>query len=68
MSIGFGVLDTPEDPVELWDSFKLVKLEVAKECIGGCQRSRSGFDLVETLESIEDIHAARLAGSQLKLS
>ena len=30
----FGVLDTLEDPEELWDTFKRETLEAAKECIG----------------------------------
>ena len=31
----FGVLDTLEDPEELWHTFKLGTLEAAKECIRG---------------------------------
>ena len=58
----FGVLDTLEDPEELWDTFKRETLEAAKECIGERPRSRSGFTSVETLESIES-RAARLAGN-----
>ena len=58
----FGVLDTLEDPEELWDTFKRETLEAAKECIGERPRSRSGFTSVETLESIEESRAARLAG------
>ena len=49
----FGVLDTLEDPEELWDTFKRETLEAAKECIGERPRSRSGSTSVETLESIE---------------
>ena len=49
----FGVLDTLEDSEELWDTFKHETLEAAKECIGECPRSWSGFTLVELLESIE---------------
>ena len=58
----FGVLDTHEDPVELWDSFKRETLEAAKECIGERPMSPSGFTSVETLESIEKSRAARLVG------
>ena len=54
---------TLEDLVELWDTFKRKTLEAAKECIGECLRSLSGFILVEMLESIEESHAARLAGN-----
>ena len=39
----FGVLDTLEDPEELWDTFKRETLEAAKECLGERPRSRSGF-------------------------
>ena len=46
----FGVLDTLEDPEELWDIFKRETLERP--------RSRSGFTSVETLESIEESRAA----------
>ena len=42
----FGVLDTLEDPEELWDTFKRETLEAAKECIGQHPRSRSGFTSV----------------------
>ena len=58
----FGVLDTLEDPEELWDTFKCETLEAAKECIGERLSSQSGFTTVETLESIEESRAARLAG------
>ena len=44
----FGVLETLEDPEELWNTFKRETLEAAKECIGEVPRSRSGFALVET--------------------
>ena len=57
----FEAFDTHEDPEELWDTFKRETLEAAKECIGERPRSRSGFTSVETLESIEENHAARLA-------
>ena len=60
----FGVLDTLEDPEELWDTYKCETLEAAKECIGERPRLRSGFTSVETLESIEESRAARLAGDQ----
>ncbi|KAG0728658.1 hypothetical protein GWK47_003676 [Chionoecetes opilio] len=36
----------------------------AKECIGERTRSRRGFVSTETLEKIEESHAARLAGNQ----
>ena len=58
----FGVLDTLEDPEELWDTFNRETLEAAKECIGERPRSQSGFTSVKTLESIEESRAARLAG------
>ena len=57
----FGVLDTLEDPEELWDNFRYETLEAAKECIGECPRSWSGFTSVETLNRIEEIRIARLA-------
>ena len=59
----FGVLDTLENPEELWDTFKLDTSEAAKECFGERLRSRSGFTSVETLESIEESRAAKLAGN-----
>ena len=59
----FGWLNTLEDPEELWDTFKRESLEAAKECIGECPMSQSGFASVETLESIEESRAARLAGN-----
>ena len=59
----FRVLDTFEDPEELWDTFKRETFEAAKECIGERPRSRSGFTSVETQESNEQSRAARLAGS-----
>ena len=54
----FGALDILENP----DAFKRETLEAAKECIGEHPRSGSGFTSVETLESIEESRAARLAG------
>ena len=47
----FEVLDTLEDPMELWDTFKRETLE-------------AGFASAETLDSIEKSRAARLAGSR----
>ena len=58
----FGAFDILEYPEELWDTFKHDTLEGAKECIGERPRSRNGFTSVETLESIEESRAARLAG------
>ena len=58
----FCVHDALEDLVELWDTFKHETLEAAKECIGECLRSRSGFTSVEMLESTEESCTARLAG------
>ena len=55
------MLNTLEDPVELWDTFKHETLEGAQECIGECQRSWSSFTSVETLDSIEESCAARFA-------
>ena len=63
----FGALDTLEDPEDLWDTFKRETLQTAKECIGECPRSRSGFTSAETLESIEESRAARLAGDRDQL-
>ena len=60
----FGVLNTLEDLEHLWDTFKRETLEATKECIEERPRSRSGFTSVETLESIEERRAARLAGDQ----
>ena len=40
----FGVLDTLEDPEELWDTFKREALEAAKECIGERPRLHLGRD------------------------
>ena len=55
--------DSLEDPEELWDTFKHETVEAAKECIGEPLRSQSGFASVETLESIEESHSAKLAGN-----
>ena len=44
-------------------SFKRETLEAAKECIGERPRSWRGFALVETLESIEESHTAKLGGN-----
>ena len=57
----FQVLDALEDRGELWHTFKRTTLEVSRGCIGGHPSSRRGFALVETLDSIERNHAARLA-------
>ena len=59
----FEALDTLEDPEELWDTSKCEILEAAKECTGERPRSWSGLTSVETLESIEESRAARLAGN-----
>ena len=56
----FEVLNTLEDPVDLWDIFKRETLEAAKECIG---ERPSGFASEETLECIEENLAAKLAGT-----
>ena len=55
------MLNTLEDLVELWDTFKCKILEAAKESIGEHPRARSGFTSIDTLESIEESRAARLA-------
>ncbi|KAG0719085.1 Pentatricopeptide repeat-containing protein 2, mitochondrial [Chionoecetes opilio] len=60
----FDVLGALEDPVELWDTFKRETLQAAKECIGELPRARRGFVSTETLENIEESHAAMLAGKQ----
>ena len=49
------MLDTLEDPVSLG---------AAQKCIREHQRSRSGFALSETLESIEESRAARHDGNR----
>ena len=58
----FGMLDALENPEEMWDTFKRQTLETAKEYIGEHLRSRSGFASVESRDSIEESHGARLAG------
>ena len=60
----FGVVDTIDNLVELRNIFKHETLEAAKECVEERLRSRSGFASVETLDSIEESHAARLAGNR----
>ena len=55
------MLDTLEDPEELWDAIKCETLEAAKECIGKRRRSQDGFALVEMVESIEESRIGRLA-------
>ncbi|MPC44575.1 hypothetical protein E2C01_038252 [Portunus trituberculatus] len=59
----FGLLDIVEDPVDLWDTCKHETLEAAKKCVGERPRLRSDFVSIETLESIEESRAARLAGN-----
>ena len=60
----FEVLDTLEDPVDLWATFKRETLQAAKDCIGERPRSRSGVASEETLECIEESRTARLAGNR----
>ncbi len=57
------MLDTLEDPEELWDTFKLETLKATEECVGELPRFRSGVASEETLRTIEEIRAARLAGN-----
>ena len=52
--------------MELWDTFKRETLEDTKECIRERLRPQNVFALVETLESIEESHTARLAGNRDK--
>lgn len=59
----FGVLGALEDPGELWDAFKRETLKAAEECVGQRPRSRSGVASEETLTTIEESRAARLAGN-----
>ena len=59
----FGVLDTLEDPEEMWDAFKRETLKATEECVGERPRSRSGVASEETLRNIEESRAARLAGN-----
>ena len=59
----FEVLDTLEDPEELWDTFKRETLKATEECVGERPRSRSGVASEETLRTIEESRAARLAGN-----
>ena len=49
----FEMLDAPEDPVELWDTFKRETLEPTRGCVGGRLRSWGGFTSAETLGSIK---------------
>ena len=58
----FGVLDTLEDPEEMWNTFKRETLKVTEECVGERPRSRSGVASEDTLRNIEESRAARLAG------
>ena len=58
----FEALDTLQDPEKLWDTFKRETLEAVKECIGEHPGSRRGFTSIETLESIKESRAAKLAG------
>ena len=37
------VLDTIDDHLELWDTFKFETLKVPKECVRDCPRSQNGF-------------------------
>ena len=62
VSTWFEALNTLKEPEELWDTFKSETFEAASEWIGERPRSRSGFTSIETLESIEESRAARLAG------
>ncbi|XP_045110009.1 uncharacterized protein LOC123503949 [Portunus trituberculatus] len=57
-------LDTIENPVELWETFKRETFEAAKECVGERSRSHRGLASVETLDSIEESRAARLADNR----
>ncbi len=59
----FGVLDTLEDPKEMWNAFTRETLEATEECVGERQRSSSGVALEETLQNIEEISSARLGGN-----
>ena len=56
----FEVLDSLEDPVELWENFKREALSAAHECIGVKPRSRRGFLSEETLGLVEESRAARM--------
>ena len=58
----FGVLDTLEDPEEMWNTFKRETLKVTEECVGERPRSRSGVASEDTLRNIEESRAARLVG------
>ena len=57
------MLDTLEDLEELWDTFKRETLKATEECVGERPRSRSGVASEETLRTIEESRAARLAGN-----
>ena len=59
----FEVLGTLEDPEELWDTLKRETLKATEECVGKRPRSRSGVASEETLRTIEESRAARLAGN-----
>ena len=58
------LLDTLENPIQLWNTFKRETLEAAKECVGERPRLRSGFASGDTPDSIEESLAARLAGNR----
>ncbi len=60
----FEVLDTLEDPEELWDTFKRETLKATEESVGERPRSRCGVASEETLRAIEESRAARLAGNR----
>ena len=57
----FGVLESLENPEEIGDTFKRETLKTAKERIGKCLRSQSGFALVKMLEGNKESRVARLA-------
>ena len=59
----FGVLDCLEHLAELWDAFKYETLEDGKESIEEHPSSRSIFLSRETLDSIKESSALRLAGN-----
>lgn len=59
VSLGFGVIGTSENPVELWDTFKREYPEAAKEYLGERQRSADGFASGKTVASTEPYHAGQ---------
>lgn len=63
ISSWFEVFDTMDDSVKLWDTFKHVTFQAAKDCIEELPQFRGRFALVEMLECVKESCTARLAGN-----